>query len=330
MFTRRTLSCGLGASFAVSVAPLAAHAFSPGQVSQVTPPAQAPPTEATLPLYVIDTAIDDSERMTVETMINGRGPYRFVVDSGADRSVVSEVLASSLALPRGRDVMVHGIGGSAVTPTAHIDQLITGDARLSGVELPILPPGRVGGDGLLGVDILQNRAVVMDFRQRKLEVRQSTPEYRMFRRPQEVQVVADQKFGRLTIVNCRINGVRTLAFIDSGAGSSIGNMALSRAIQARARKNADPALAVRLLGVAGSETIGEYRILKSLSMGDLRMTNLAVVFADLHIFDHWKIADKPAILLGVDVLKLFARVELDFGSDQLRFRLGAEKPVLQA
>ena len=107
-------------------------------------------------------------------------------------------------------------------------------------------------------------------------------------------------------------------------------MALSRAIQARARKGADPALAVRLLGVAGSETIGEYRILKSMSMGDVRMTNLAVVFADLHIFDHWKISDKPAILLGVDVLKLFARVELDFGSDQLRFRLGAERPTLQA
>jgi predicted aspartyl protease len=328
MFTRRVLASGLGASLALGAAPFSAHAFSPGQVPPTTPiePSLAP----TLPLYVIDTAIDDSERMTVETMINGRGPYRFVVDSGADRSVVSEVLAAELVLPRGRDVMVHGIGGSAVTPTAHIDQLVTGDARLSGVELPVLPAGRVGGDGLLGVDILQNRAVVMDFKQRRLEVRQSTPEYRGFRRPQEVQVVADQKFGRLTIVNCRINGVRTLAFIDSGAGSSIGNMALSRAIQARARKGADPALAVRLLGVAGSETIGEYRVLRSMSMGDVRMTNLAVVFADLHIFEHWKISDKPAILLGVDVLKLFARVELDFGSDQLRFRLGAERPALQA
>ncbi|PVM83484.1 retroviral-like aspartic protease family protein [Caulobacter endophyticus] len=326
MFTRRALASGLGASVALGAAPFSAHALSPGQVPPTTP-APAPPA---LPLYVIDTALDDTERMTVETMINGRGPYRFVVDSGADRSVVSEVLAAELVLPRGRDVLVHGIGGSAITPTAHIDHLVTGEARLGGVELPILPVGRVGGDGLLGVDILQNRAVVMDFKQKRLEVRQSTPEYRGFRRPREVQVVADQKFGRLTIVNCRINGIRTLAFIDSGAGSSIGNMALSRAIQARARKGADPALAVRLLGVAGSETIGEYRILKSMSMGDVRMTNLAVVFADLHIFDHWKISDKPAILLGVDVLKLFARVELDFGSDQLRFRLGAERPTLQA
>lgn len=325
MFTRRALASGLGASLALGAAPFSAHAVSPGQVPVTTPPPAAP-----LPLYVIDAAIDDSERMTVETMINGRGPYRFVVDSGADRSVVSQGLAADLALPRGRDVMVHGIGGSAVTPTAHIEHLITGEAKLSGVELPILPAERVGGDGLLGVDILQDRSVVMDFKRKRLEVRHSTPEYRFFRRAQEVQVVADQKFGRLTIVNCRINNIRTLAFIDSGAGASIGNMALSRAIQARQRKGADPALAVRLQGVAGGETIGEYRIIRSMNMGELRMTNLAVVFADLHIFDHWKIADKPAVLLGVDVLRLFARVELDFGAEQLLFRLGAQQPSLQA
>lgn len=325
MFTRRTLASGLGASLAVAAAPVGALARSPGQL----PP--APPVQpAPLPLYVLDTAIDESERMTVETMINGQGPFRFVVDSGADRSVIAEPLAARLALPRGRDVLVHGIGGSALTPTAHIDALVTGEARLAGAELPVMPPERVGGDGLLGVDILQDRAVVMDFRKKRLEVRHSTPEYRYFRRSQEVQVMADQRFGRLTVVNCRINNIRTLAFIDSGAGSSIGNMALSRAIQARARKGGDPAVAVRLLGVAGGETVGEYRILKSMSMGELRMTNLAVVFADLHIFEHWKINEKPAILLGVDVLKLFARVELDFGSEQLLFRLGAGRPMLQA
>ncbi|MBI1683740.1 retroviral-like aspartic protease family protein [Caulobacter hibisci] len=330
MFTRRTLACGLGASLAAS--PLAAHALSPGQVPPTVSPAEAspPPVLPTLPLYVIDTSLDDSERMTVETTINGQGPYRFVVDSGADRSVISEPLAAQLQLPRGRDVMVHGIGGSAITPTARIDHLATGEARLAGVELPILEIGRVGGDGLLGVDILQDRAVVMDFKKKRLEVRHSTPEYRHARRPQEVQVMGDERFGRLTVVNCRVNNIRTLAFIDSGAGSSIGNMALSRAIQARQRRGADPALAVRLLGVAGGETIGEYRVLRSMNMGDLRMTNLAVVFADLHIFEHWKISDKPAILLGVDVLKLFARVELDFGSEQLLFRLGAGRPTLQA
>ncbi|MFT4254947.1 MAG: retroviral-like aspartic protease family protein, partial [Caulobacter sp.] len=317
MFTRRTLACGLGASLTLGATPIAAHALSPGQAPQAVPPLP------TLPLYVIDTAIDDSERMTVEARINDQGPFRFVVDSGADRSVISEALAGRMNLPRGRDVIVHGIGGSAITPTARIDHLVTGEARLADVELPVLASGRVGGDGLLGVDILQDRSVVMDFKRKRLEVRHSTPQYRFFRRPQEVQVSADQRFGRLTVVDCRVNNIRTLAFIDSGAGSSIGNMALSRAIQARARRNADPALAVRLLGVAGGETIGEYRILKSMNMGDVRMTNLAVVFADLHIFDHWKINQKPAILLGVDVLKLFARVELDFGAEQLLFRLGS-------
>lgn len=328
MFTRRMLASGLGASLALSATPLVAHARSPGQLPiGQSAEAKTPPAA---PLYVIDAGIDEADRMTVETLINGQGPFHFIVDSGADRSVVSEALAQALALPRGKDVMVHGIGGSAITPTARIDRLATGEAGISSVELPILPPNRVGGDGLLGVDILQDRSVIMDFQRKRLEVRQSTRDYRFYRRSQEVQVVADERFGRLTVVNCRVNGVRTMAFIDSGAGASIGNMALSQAIKAKLRRTPDTALAVRVLGVAGGETMGEYRVLRSMSMGDLRMTNLPVVFADLHIFNHWELNDRPAILLGVDILKLFARVELDFGADQLLFRLGAGRPLLQA
>lgn len=323
MFDRRTLACGLGASLAASISPLFAHARSPGPVAPTAPP---PPQ-----VYILDAALDPSERMTVEAQINQQGPFRFVVDSGADRSVVSQDLAAQLNLPRGRDVVVHAIGGSAITPTARIDDLMSGEARLAGVEVPVLPLDRVGADGLLGVDILQHRAVVMDFARKRLELRRSTPDYRAFRRSREVQVMADQRFGRLTLVDCRISGVRTLAFVDSGAGSTIGNLALSRAIQARARRNADPALAVRLLGVAGGETVGEFRVVKSMVMGDLRLTNLAVIFADLHIFDHWDLSGRPAILLGVDVLKLFAKVELDFGSEQILFRLGGgPRPALQA
>ena len=52
------------------------------------------------------------------------------------------------------------------------------------------------------------------------------------------------------------------------------------------------------------------------------MTNLPMAFADLHIFDVWGINDRPALLLGVDILKMFSRVELDFGAGRVRFRIG--------
>ena len=49
-------------------------------------------------------------RMTVDVMVNGTGPHKFVVDSGADSSVVGERLAGRLAMPAGSPAMLHGVG----------------------------------------------------------------------------------------------------------------------------------------------------------------------------------------------------------------------------
>jgi hypothetical protein len=123
-----------------------------------------------------------------------------------------------------------------------------------------------------------------------------------------------------------------VAFIDSGSGASIGNMALAEAIKLRVRRKPEPVVANRLIGAAGEETSGEFRVLRSLEMGALRLTNLPMVLADLHIFDVWELNRRPAVLLGIDVLKMFARVELDFGAERVKFRLGKgwSPPILQA
>ena len=70
------------------------------QAPHISKPRPAPPNPQmpSLPPAVIDNTLaiggDDIKarqvetRMTVEVMVNGRGPYRFLVDSGADTSVV--------------------------------------------------------------------------------------------------------------------------------------------------------------------------------------------------------------------------------------------------
>jgi hypothetical protein len=112
----------------------------------------------------------------------------------------------------------------------------------------------------------------------------------------------------------------------------MGNMALANAIKLRLRRKPDPTMAIRLIGVAGEETLGELRVVRSIELGALRMSNIPLVMADLHIFDVWNLNSRPAVLLGVDVLRMFARVELDFGADRVKFRLGKgwSPPVLQA
>ena len=341
MLTRRNLTAGLGLSlmaeqaWARSVAPAPSQAVIPASL-QTPPPAPAivpiPLAPDQPPAMYLDTAMDAADRMTVEVFINGQGPFNFVIDSGADRSAVSAPVAERLKLERGADVMLHGVGGSALTPTAKVAFMTAGESHLKDAELPVLAEDRLGVDGLVGVDMLDNRNVIMDFRRHRLELRRSGPPSSMLGNAREVSVVADDRFGRLAIVNARVSGVRCVALVDSGSGVSMGNLALAEATRQRLSRRPEPSMAVRLIGAAGEETVGEIRITRSIELGALRMSNIPLVMAHLHIFDVWNLNTKPAVLLGVDVLKMFARVELDFGSERVKFRLGKgwAPPVLQA
>ena len=338
MLTRRNIAAGLGLSLMADAAWARSTTPAPRlqQASLQTPPTTAPPegrppAEEQAPFF-LDTALDAGDRMTVEVFINEQGPFNFVVDTGADRSALSTTVATRLGLQPGPTVMLHGVGGSALTPTAKVALMVAGDSRMKDSELPVLPPERLGVDGLLGVDILENRNVIMDFRRKRLEVRRSTALSGAFPGVREVSVLADARFGRLAVANARVSGVRCVAFIDSGSGASMGNMALAEAIKLRVRRKPEPAMAIRLIGAAGEETVGEMRVVRSIELGALRMSNLPLVLADLHIFDVWNLNHRPAVLLGVDVLKMFARVELDFGAERVKFRLGKgwTPPILEA
>jgi predicted aspartyl protease len=330
MLTRRNMAAGLGLSW------MAGKAFSQTPSAPAPPPGVSDPNLALQDAPILlDAGLDDADRMTIEVMVNGQGPFDFVVDTGADRSVISEELADRLLLPRGPDVIVHGVGGFRTAPTAAVGRVSAGETVLKDGVLPLLPFGSLRADGLLGVDILEGQNVVMDFKRKRLSIKRSEGSLGSrgidYRNPRDIAVSADSRFGRLTIVDARIAGVRCQAFIDSGAGGSIGNGALARAVNLRLSKSA-PAMPVRLLGAAGDLTPGEFRVVRKVQMGAVRIDNLPLIFADLHIFNFWNLNDRPAVLIGADVLKLFAKVELDFGGKNVRFRLGQglDAPVRSA
>jgi hypothetical protein len=298
-----------------------AEVITPVSVNQTLPSATAP-TPPDDPVLILDASLDADDRLTVEVEINGQGPFNFVVDTGAGRSVLTPAVAEKLNLPAGPQILIHGISSAITSPTARIDSMKAGEARMGAAVLPVLPYERVGADGLLGVDILDRRNVVLDFRKRQILIRRSQFFSEMTRKADEISVPADARFGRLTLTDARIGGTRSVAFIDSGGGVSIGNLALQRAIAAKRRRVSDIVKPARLLTAGGEVYLGEFRVVPSITMGNLQLTNVPMAFADVHIFDVWSLNDRPAALLGVDVLRLFAKVELDFGSDRVLFKLG--------
>jgi predicted aspartyl protease len=305
MLSRRDLALGLGAAFAAGPA-----------LAQVADP--LPEEGATTSLRA---RRDRDTRMTIEVMIGPAGPFQFVVDTGADTSVIASEIAAGMGLAAGRNVMIHGITGVELVGTVKAPPLKLGPLTLSTRDLPVLPRERLGGDGLLGMDVLKNNRLVLDFRQKRMEIRAASGRSLARLDPRFIAVPAEDSFGRLTVINARANNVSATAFVDSGASLSIVNPALARAMKADRRWESTAPL-VELTGVTDHVLTGEGRMINRLRVGTLSFNHIPVVVADLHLFRRWNLQNQPAILLGVDVLRMFARVELDYGRRRMLFRAG--------
>jgi hypothetical protein len=48
------------------------------------------------------------------------------------------------------------------------------------------------------------------------------------------------------------------------------------------------------------------------------MTNLAVVFAPAHTFKQLRLENRPAMLLGMNAIRAFKKVSIDFANRKLR------------
>ncbi|MGZ3377120.1 MAG: aspartyl protease family protein [Phenylobacterium sp.] len=289
-----------------------------------TGPAPAPPDAGAQ----LETAFDQAKRMTVPVYLNGKGPFGFVVDTGANRTVVSTELAAALGLPSGGKVEVHGIAGAEPAEQVLVRRLAVGAVTSNELTLPVLDKARLGADGLLGVDALKGRRMSLDFVANRFEIAPSSPfgteigkgsNTRIRGDTDPIKVSAAIREGQLVILDAQVADVRVAAFIDSGAQVTVGNHALRDAV-VHTHPDFGPRLApVPLISATGQTAMGEFAPLPVLRLGGMQIYDVVGIFAQLHIFDLWKLSDRPAILIGVDVLRHFQDVTLDFSRKEVIF-----------
>ena len=128
----------LALGLALSCSALVGYALSAQKPKISKPVPTVPRPMAPLPPAVLDDTLaiggEDinarmkNTRMTVEVKVNGQGPYRFLVDSGADTSVVGWRIARDLQLPLARPVTLHGMTGSAVVDRVKVAELQLGSS----------------------------------------------------------------------------------------------------------------------------------------------------------------------------------------------------------
>ena len=296
------------------------------------------PAGAPDPVAGLATGRDVSQRVTAPVRINGQGPFEFVLDTGANRTVICAELAARLGLPDGGQATVHGVAGAEPAATAIIGLFEADSVVARGLRAPAIPRERLGADGLLGVDVLHDRRVLIDLVNHRLTIsgdRSIAPDLTSFDlRTAQTGVAADlgrrfvvparYRFGQLIIIGADIAGRSVTAFVDSGSQSTVGNNALRRLIDQG--DPADPQAAryiSPIYSATGQTAQGELRPMPLLRIGGLYIRGLNTVFADLHVFEIWDLLNRPSLLLGMDILSRFNAIELNYGRREVAFYLPA-------
>ncbi len=256
-------------------------------------------------------------RMTVEVNVNGTGPHKFVVDSGADTSVIGTRLARELDLPEGEPVLLHAMTESAVVDRALVDSLKLGPSTINNLELPVLKESDIGGDGMIGLDALVELRLMLDFDERVITVEDQYAEPADFGR-HEIIVTGRLRRGQLILTKVKAQGRRVDAIIDTGTEVTIGNLALKEALIRRSRREGQT---FDIIGVTGARAEIEFAIVSELQLGPIIFNNVPIAFADVPPFEVFGINERPSLLLGTDLMEKFRRVSLDFEERKVRFQL---------
>jgi predicted aspartyl protease len=261
---------------------------------------------------------DAADRMTVDVSVGGKGPYRFLVDTGAERTIISRELARRLSLEDGKGAVLHSVIGVNDVSTVFIPHLQVSNNIISVVDAPALAASNIGADGMLGIDSLRSQRVLFDFKTNSMSI---TPSNRRAEKldGQTIVVRARARQGRLIFTQAQIDGQQVTVIVDTGSQVTIGNVALQRALTKQRLLSAPSPVTIE--SVTGEKLTARAAEIKRLELGEVRIEDLAVAFADAHIFKQLDLKNKPALLLGMNAMRAFDRISIDFQSKKVRFVL---------
>lgn len=261
-------------------------------------------------------------RLSVEVLVNGRGPYRFLVDSGADTSVVGLRIAQSLQLPVTTPTVLNGMTARSIVDRVRVDTLQLGPSIIRSLQLPALREADLGGDGLIGIDALTQQRLLMDFDRKLIKVEDARKPVRYS--PGDIVITARRQRGQLILTQVRAARFPLDAVIDTGSEITIGNSALRDKLIRKGRGNFTT---IPVTGVTGVTVNLQLARIEELQLGPITLQDVPIAFADVPPFETFGLSKEPALLLGTDILENFQRVSLDFKARKVRFQLRRCRPT---
>ncbi|WEK46009.1 MAG: aspartyl protease family protein [Candidatus Andeanibacterium colombiense] len=289
----------IAAATTTNLAPLADSGTSP----------QPPGT-----IDVLKTAAEDNNRLTVPVTVEGQGPFRFMIDTGAQATVLSRGLADRLGVTDRKTATLVGISSRAQIEVAPVMELGLG-SRLFYIEtVPLVAQENIGSaDGILGLDSLQDQRVLLDFKAGTFSV--ADADTLGGDKGYDIVVRARRVLGQLVITDAELDGVKVAVIVGTGSQGTVGNLALQAKLRGREFGEA------QMTDINGDTQSSGLKIARSVTIGRVNVSNIPVAFVDSPTFKMLGLGDRPAMVLGMSELKLFKRVAIDFKQRKVLFDL---------
>jgi hypothetical protein len=291
---------------------------APVPVLAQTAPAESVTVRGQTPIVTLQTWVDLYGRPTADVLLNGRGPFKFVVDTGSNTSVLSTRVARTLALTPLPDRIVHGVTGSMMSKFARVSRIETGRSVSTDLPVAILDaPAFEALDGILGMDMFRDRRIRFNFTRKTVEFES------VGRRSPRLPIVANVRLrqGLLIEADGRVGSVRARCVLDTGCDTTVINNALLQAISSPRVLRRRGAVAPKIVGVTNQELNGVWANLPEVDLIGLRIGRLTVVAADAPVFGLWGLSETPAMLVGMDILSQVETFVIDYRRRQVELRM---------
>lgn len=285
---------------------------------------------AQAPLAVVPYKVTSEGSIAIDVMVEGKGPYLFILDTGATLSLVFENFARAANPPRaeGPSLRILSISGARLFEPYLIGELKAGVvlARAhAGVVLPDWDAPRATPAGIIGLDILENFAVAVDHAAKTIAFydRAGLPEA-VTARMSKISMKRtryEPTGAELFTVRGRINGEPIDFIVDLGLATTLINYAAADALFTGTLSVATgrtPTTGTRLDDVFDDRTRVNAGIMRSISVGAKRWSRKPVWIYDAPLFDELGVRRLAYGLLGADLLAE-QDVAIDFAAKKLYF-----------
>ena len=262
--------------------------------------------------------VDPADRMTVPISLAQGSVHHFLIDTGAEQSAISTELARNFGYASAGERRVYSFAGESRVRMVRVPTMKIASNTRGGFDALTFGRNVLGADGLLGIDSLAGQKVRFDFMHRTLAISPATAISQRAERG-EVLVRAKVRNGRLVMSNASANRVQIQLVLDTGTSVSMGNAALRDALQRSGRLG--KLKRINMLAITGEIVPIDYGLMRQVVIDrSVVIQRMPIAFAVRQPFDRLGLDDKPAILLGMDVLRSFGEVSVDFRNRKILFR----------